>query len=78
MLTALDYSRAGRSHRRIAVALWGAEEAAEWDSDLAVRARVRRLVDKGELYSKGLSELLLTGKVRAPARPRKRRAGKTG
>ena len=78
MLKALDQRQAGKSHQEVAVALWGAERVGTWHTERAMRARVRRLVDKGELYMNGWRELLLTGKVRAPARPRKRRAGKAG
>ncbi len=60
------------------MALWGAKRVGTWHNERAMRGRVRRLVDKGELYMNGWRELLATGKVRAPARPRKRRAGKTG
>ena len=69
MLKALDQRQAGKSHQQVAVALWGTERVGTWHTDRALRGR---LVVKGELYMNGWRELLLTGKVRAPARPRKR------
>src|SRR3546814_15844203 len=53
-LQALDATLAGASLREVAKGLFGADAvAADWHKDGALRARVRRLVRRGEALMRG-------------------------
>ena len=53
-LQALDATQAGASLREIAEGLFGVDAvAADWHKDSALRARVRRLVRRGEALMRG-------------------------
>ena len=53
-LQALDATLAGASLREMAEGLFGADAvAADWHTDSALRARVRRLVRRGEALMRG-------------------------
>jgi len=64
LLLALDGVTAGKSHRDIAVDLFGAEAVqAQWDAGSWVRSRVRRRIRKAlDLMNGGYRELLETDK----------------
>jgi hypothetical protein len=73
-LQALDAAQAGASLREIAEGLFGATEvAADWHADSALRARVRRLVQRGRaLVNGGYRELAGLGPVPANQQGRNR------
>jgi hypothetical protein len=53
-LQALDATLAGASLREVAEGLFGADAvAADWHKDSALRARVRRLVRRGDALMRG-------------------------
>ena len=54
LVTVLDGLAAGRSARRIAEDVWGAEEVArEWSSDGGMRSRARRRIAKARKLADG-------------------------
>lgn len=71
-LQALDAAQAGASLREIAEGLFGATEvAADWHADGALRARVRRLVQRGRTLVKGgYRELAGLGPLTTPQQGR--------
>jgi hypothetical protein len=73
-LQALDANQAGASLREIAEGLFGsAEVASAWHADSALRARVRRLVQRGQsLMDGGYRELAGIDPLDSPSRGRNR------
>ena len=73
-LQALDAAQSGASLREIAEGLYGAAEvAADWHADSALRARVRRLVQRGRtLVNGGYRELAGLGPLMTHQRGRSR------
>jgi hypothetical protein len=73
-LQVLDATQAGASLREIAEGLFGATEvAADWHADSALRARVRRLVQRGRtLVNGGYRELAGLGPLMTHQRGRSR------
>lgn len=73
-LQALDATQAGASLREVAEGLFGAKEmAANWHADSALRARVRRLVQRGRtLVNGGYRELVGLGPVTTTQQGRNR------
>lgn len=71
-LQALDANQAGASLREIAEGLFGsAETASDWHADSALRARVRRLVQRGRsLMDGGYRELAGLDPLVSPSRGR--------
>lgn len=62
LLLALDGHLAGKSHRLIAIDLYGAARvAAEWHEDSAIRSLVRSRVDKSRRLMNGGYRDLATG-----------------
>ena len=62
LLLALDGHLAGKSHRVIAIDLFGAARvAAEWHEDSAIRSRVRSRIEKSCCLMNGGYRNLATG-----------------